>query len=49
VFDTLQYKYTAVELNNRADGNAIQNVLEQMTGVRTVSTHVWKTKYIYEV
>lgn len=36
VFDTLQYKYTAVELDKRADGHAIQNILEQMTGARTV-------------
>jgi len=49
VFDTLQYKYTVVELDNRADGHAIQNILEQMTGARTVSTHFWNTKYIYEV
>jgi len=49
VFDTLQYKYTAVELDNRADGHAIQNILEKMTGVRTVSTHFWNTNYICEL
>lgn len=36
VFDTMQCKYTAVELDDRADGYTIQNILEQMTGARTV-------------
>lgn len=36
VFDTMNYKYTAVELDNRADGYSIQNILKQMTGAQTV-------------
>ncbi|GFG39059.1 hypothetical protein Cfor_02590 [Coptotermes formosanus] len=35
VFDTMQCKYTAVELDDRPDGYTIQNILEQMTGART--------------
>ena len=35
----MHYKYTAVELDNRADGCTIQNILKQITGAQTVSIH----------
>ncbi|KAJ9593725.1 hypothetical protein L9F63_014698, partial [Diploptera punctata] len=36
VFDNLKQKYTAIELDNRDDGDAIQSVLGEMTGARSV-------------
>ncbi|XP_045476192.1 glutaredoxin-C4-like [Harmonia axyridis] len=36
VFDGLQKTYTAVELDNRDDGDEIQTILGQITGARTV-------------
>ncbi|KAK6628004.1 hypothetical protein RUM43_002100 [Polyplax serrata] len=36
IFDNLNRKYTVIELDKREDGSAIQTVLGQMTGVRTV-------------
>ncbi|XP_077485800.1 uncharacterized protein LOC144096785 isoform X2 [Amblyomma americanum] len=36
VFDELQVPYLAVELDGRADGGDIQEVLKQKTGARTV-------------
>jgi len=36
VFKSLKKPYTAIELDKRADGQDIQNVLNEMTGARTV-------------
>lgn len=36
MFDALNRKYTVVELDQREDGSAIQTVLGEITGVRTV-------------
>ncbi|XP_065165496.1 uncharacterized protein [Atheta coriaria] len=36
VFDKLQQKYTAVELDNRADADEVQAILGEITGARTV-------------
>ncbi|PSN58141.1 hypothetical protein C0J52_01004 [Blattella germanica] len=36
VFDNLKQKYTTIELDNRDDADAIQSVLGEMTGARTV-------------
>ncbi|XP_023706269.1 glutaredoxin-like [Cryptotermes secundus] len=36
IFDGMNQRYTAVELDRRDDCNAIQTVLEEMTGARTV-------------
>nr|CAD7445625.1 unnamed protein product [Timema bartmani] len=36
VFDKLKHKYTAIELDNRDDGDSIQAVLAQLTGAKTV-------------
>ncbi|XP_022917068.1 uncharacterized protein [Onthophagus taurus] len=36
VFDKINKKYTAIELDMRQDANDIQNVLEEITGARTV-------------
>ncbi|XP_054007873.1 uncharacterized protein LOC128891922 isoform X1 [Hylaeus anthracinus] len=36
VFDSLNQKYTAIELDERDDGNEIQSILGEMTGARTV-------------
>ncbi|KAH9367771.1 hypothetical protein HPB48_010090 [Haemaphysalis longicornis] len=36
LFDELEVPYVAVELNTRADGDEIQDLLEQMTGASTV-------------
>jgi hypothetical protein len=37
IFDLMNERYTVIELDQRADCNAIQTVLEEMTGARTVS------------
>lgn len=36
VFHNLQKEYTAIELNERNDGDEIQSILGEMTGARTV-------------
>lgn len=36
VFDNLKKKYTAIELDEREDGDDIQSILGDMTGARTV-------------
>ncbi|XP_043262360.1 glutaredoxin-C4-like [Colletes gigas] len=36
VFDSLQQKYTAIELDERDDGDEIQSILSNITGARTV-------------
>ncbi|XP_031833144.1 uncharacterized protein LOC116427210 [Nomia melanderi] len=36
VFDNLKEKYTAIELDEREDGDEIQNILGEMTSARTV-------------
>ena len=36
VFDKMNKKYLAIELNERDDGDEIQSVLGEMTGARTV-------------
>lgn len=36
VFDKLKKTYTAIELDQRDDGDEIQNVLGAMTGARSV-------------
>lgn len=36
VFENLQKKYTAIELDEREDGDEIQSILGDMTGARTV-------------
>lgn len=36
VFDKLKEKYTAIELDQRDDGEEIQNVLGEITGARSV-------------
>ncbi|CAG9817797.1 unnamed protein product [Phaedon cochleariae] len=36
VFDKLNAKYTEITLENRDDGEAIQSILGEMTGARTV-------------
>ncbi|KAL3274344.1 hypothetical protein HHI36_015742 [Cryptolaemus montrouzieri] len=36
VFDQLKKSYTAVELDNRDDGDEIQSILAEITGARTV-------------
>ncbi|CAL7941167.1 unnamed protein product [Xylocopa violacea] len=36
VFDSLQKKYTAIELDERDDGDDIQSILGELTGARTV-------------
>ncbi|XP_034191847.1 uncharacterized protein LOC117609514 [Osmia lignaria lignaria] len=36
VFDNMQKKYTAIELDEREDGDEIQSILGVMTGARTV-------------
>ncbi|XP_003699811.1 uncharacterized protein LOC100880851 [Megachile rotundata] len=36
VFENLQKKYTAIELDEREDGDDIQSILGDMTGARTV-------------
>jgi len=36
VFDSLQKKYTAIELDDREDAQEIQDVLGELTGARTV-------------
>ncbi|XP_029050709.1 glutaredoxin-C4-like [Osmia bicornis bicornis] len=36
VFDNMQKKYTAIELDEREDGDEIQSILGDMTGARTV-------------
>lgn len=37
VFDKIDKNYTAIELDNRDDASDIQDVLEELTGARTVS------------
>lgn len=36
VFDKIKEKYTAIELDERDDGEEIQNILAEITGARTV-------------
>ncbi|XP_034950200.1 glutaredoxin-C4-like isoform X1 [Chelonus insularis] len=36
VFDKMAKKYTSIELDERDDGDEIQNILEEITGARTV-------------
>ncbi|XP_076292792.1 uncharacterized protein LOC143215008 isoform X2 [Lasioglossum baleicum] len=36
VFDSLKEKYTAIELDERDDGDDIQDILGEMTSARTV-------------
>ncbi|XP_076640757.1 uncharacterized protein LOC143352297 isoform X2 [Halictus rubicundus] len=36
VFDSLKEKYTAIELDEREDGDDIQDILGEMTSARTV-------------
>ncbi|EFN72746.1 Glutaredoxin-C4 [Camponotus floridanus] len=36
VFESLKKPYTAIELDNREDGQDIQDVLNEITGARTV-------------
>lgn len=36
VFDKIKFKYTAVELDTRDDGDMIQAILGEMTGAKTV-------------
>lgn len=36
VFDSLKKKYTAIELDEREDGDEIQSILGELTGARTV-------------
>lgn len=36
VFDKIDKKYTAIELDTRDDGEDIQNILSEITGARTV-------------
>jgi len=36
VFESLKKPYTAIELDNRADGQDIQDVLNDITGAKTV-------------
>ncbi|XP_003491196.1 glutaredoxin-C4-like [Bombus vosnesenskii] len=36
VFDKMNKKYLAIELNERDDGDEIQSILGEMTGARTV-------------
>ncbi|XP_076757775.1 uncharacterized protein LOC143427487 [Xylocopa sonorina] len=36
VFDSLQKKYTVIELDERNDGDDIQSILGELTGARTV-------------
>jgi glutaredoxin 3 len=36
VFEKLQKKYTAIELDQRSDADEIQSILGEMTGARTV-------------
>jgi len=35
-FDKINYKYTAIELNNHPQGSVIQDLMLEMTGARTV-------------
>lgn len=37
VFDKVNQKYTVMELNERDDGDAIQDILLDKTGARSVS------------
>lgn len=37
MFDKIDKHYTAIELDNRDDASDIQDVLEELTGARTVS------------
>lgn len=37
VFDKLKENYTAIELDQRDDGEEVQNILGEITGARTVS------------
>ncbi|XP_046991020.1 glutaredoxin isoform X1 [Schistocerca americana] len=46
VFDKLKYKYTAIELDNRDDGDAIQSALAEITGARTVPRVFVKGKFV---
>lgn len=36
MFDKLNEKYTAIELDERDDGEEIQSILGEITGARTV-------------
>ncbi|XP_044738397.1 glutaredoxin-C4-like [Chrysoperla carnea] len=36
VFDKLKHKYTAIELDERNDTDAVQDILGEMTGARSV-------------
>ena len=36
VFDKIDKKYTAIELDTRSDGEDIQDILSEITGARTV-------------
>lgn len=35
-FDKIDHKYTAIELNNHPQGSAIQDIMMELTGARTV-------------
>jgi hypothetical protein len=43
----MNQRYTVVELDRRDDCNAIQTILEEMTGARTVSILFWNILYTY--
>lgn len=48
VFEKIGKKYSAIELDQRNDGDEIQDVLGEMTGARTVSNLHSRVKSIYK-
>ncbi|XP_059472435.1 uncharacterized protein LOC132194868 isoform X2 [Neocloeon triangulifer] len=46
VFDKINFKYTPIELDKRDDGDKIQDVLNEMTGARSVPRVFVKGKCI---
>lgn len=48
VFENIDKKYSVIELDQRNDGDDIQDVLGELTGTRTVSNSHTTVKSIYK-